>query len=500
MDNNKIEKFEKVKEEDIMSATPSVKKNYIYSLLYQILTMITPFITAPYVARVLGADGVGIYSYTQSYMTYFTMIAALGTSSYGMREIAQCRNNKAQYSKKFWEIELLTVLTTLICLAFWIILVFYSDEYRSYFIALIPMLLATMFDISWFYTGHEKIGYTVFWNALCKIIGVICIYLFIKNKSDVAIYIFINAFIHLLGNVSMWIFLPKMLVKVNPKEFEIKKHFKETLVYFVPTVATTVYTVLDKTLIGAITQDSYQNGYYEQATKIVNMAKTAVFVSVNTVMSARISYLFSENRIKEIRARIEKSLDFILLLGFAVTFGIIAVAEDFVPIFFGKGYEPVIILLYWMSPLILIIGVSNCLGSQYYTPAGLRAQSSRYIIIGATINLVMNIILIPRFGAIGAIIGSIIAELTITFLYFKNCSGFLTIKQVLQCTHKRIVAGLVMVMIVKMIRHIGLNGITLLVCEILIGAFVYFLMLCILRDSMLKEAFIMVKRKVHRNG
>ena len=111
---------------------PNIKKNYLYSLLYQILTMIIPFITAPYVARVLKTDGVGTYSYTQSYMTYFTMLAALGTSSYGMREIARCRTKKEEYSKKFWEIELLTVFTTIICLIGWIILILFSSEYKIY--------------------------------------------------------------------------------------------------------------------------------------------------------------------------------------------------------------------------------------------------------------------------------------------------------------------------------------------------------------------------------
>ena len=478
----------------------SVKKNYIYSLIYQILTMLTPFITAPYVARVLGAEGVGIYSYTHSYMTYFTMLAALGTASYGMREIAQCRDNKKEYSRKFWEIEILTVFTTFVCLIAWIILIVLFPTYRPYFIALIPLLLATMFDISWFYTGHEKIGYTVFWNAVCKIAGVICIYAFIKSQSDVALYIFLNSFISMLGNISMWVFLPKMLIKVNSREFKIKKHFHETLIYFIPTIATSVYTVLDRTLIGAITQDNYQNGYYEQATKIISMAKTAVFVSVNTVMAARISYLFAGNKIKEIKARIEKSMNFILLLGFAATFGVIAIADDLVPIFFGEGYAPVISLLYWMSPLILIIGVSNCLGSQYYTPAGLRAQSSKYIIIGAATNLVVNLIFIPRLGAIGAVIGSIIAELTISVLYFRNCSGYLKASQVLKCSYKRLIAGIVMVAAVKMLRIIATESVVLLMLEIAVGAITYFAMLLIMKDGMLKEAFIMLKRRVTKHG
>ena len=483
-----------------MDKKPSVKRNYIYSLLYQILTMITPFITAPYVSRVLGADGVGIYSYTSSYVTYFTLVAALGTASYGMREIAQCRNNMQEYSKKFWEIELLTVFTTLVCLMAWIVLILFSSTNKIYFIALIPQLIATMFDISWFYTGHEKIGYTVFWNAICKIAGVICIFVFINNKSDVVLYIFLNAFILMLGNISMWVFLPKMLVRVNPREFRFRTHLHETLIYFIPTIATTVYTVLDKTLIGTITQDSYQNGYYEQATKIINMAKTAVFVSVNSVMAARISYLFAENKIDEIKARIEKSMDFILLLGFATSFGIVAVAQDFVPVFFGEGYEPVINLLYWMSPLVLIIGVSNCLGSQYYTPAGLRKLSSKFIIMGAVVNLIMNLILIPKFGATGAVVGSIIAELTISVMYFKNCRGYLKVSQVLKCSYKRLIAGIIMVIAVKFVGELHLSNLLLLLCEVIAGGIVYFSVLFILKDSMLKNAFFMVKEKVCKNG
>ena len=475
---------------------PNIKKNYLYSLLYQILTMIIPFITAPYVARVLKTDGVGTYSYTQSYMTYFTMLSALGTSSYGMREIARCRTKKEEYSKKFWEIELLTVFTTIICLIGWIILILFSSEYKIYFIALTPSLFATMFDISWFYTGHEKISYTVFWNALCKILGVICIFIYVTDKSDLALYIFINSIMLMIGNLSMWIFLPKMLVKVNPKEFSFKSHFRETLIYFVPTIATTVYTVLDKTLIGIITKDDYQNGYYEQATKIINMAKTTVFVSVNTVMSARISYLFSEKRISEIKARIEKSINYILLLGFAATFGVVAIARDFVPIFFGNGYDKVVNLIYWMSPLIIIIGVSNCLGAQYYTPAGLRTQSSKYIIVGSVTNFVMNIIFIPKFGATGAVIGSIIAELTISVLYFFHCDGYLTIRQVSRCSYKRIVSGIIMLIVIKSISSCWMRGVLSLIVEIVIGALVYFVSLLLLNDAMIKEIFFVLQRKV----
>jgi O-antigen/teichoic acid export membrane protein len=483
-----------------MGKSPSVKKNYIYKLLYEILTIIIPFITTPYVSRVLGADGIGVYSYTSSYMTYFTLFAALGTASYGMREIARSRDDKQEYSKKFWEIELLTVFTTMICLCGWLIVICCSSAYRIYFICLTPLLLATMFDISWFYTGHEKVGYTVFWNAICKVVGTICIFVFVKDKDDLVLYILIQTLILMLGNFSMWVFLPKMLVKVDCRTFRFRNHFKETLVYFIPTIATSIYTVLDKTLIGAITQDEFQNGYYEQATKIINLAKTVVFVAVNSVMGARISYLFANNKIEEIKQRIGLSMNFILLLGYGAMFGIIAVAMDFVPLFFGEGYEPVVYLLYMMSPLIIIIGISNCLGLQYYTPSGRRGQSAKYIIIGSVVNLVLNVILIPFIGSYGAVIASIIAELIISVLYLMKCNEYMTLRLILKYSYKRIIAGALMLLVIYLFRSINMNDIILVVMEVLIGICVYFVTLLLMKDDMIWYFIKKIKRKLTKNG
>lgn len=475
---------------------PSVKKNYIYSLLYQILTISTTFVTTPYVARILGAGGIGIYSYTFSCMTYFMMFASLGTSSYGMREISRCRDDVMEYSKKFWEIEILSVFTTLVCLLAWTLVIISSEKYRVYFIGLIPMLIAVMLDISWFYTGHEKIGYTVFLNAVCKILGVAAIFLFVKSRNDLLVYVLINSIVLMLGNLSMWLFLPKLLIKVDFKSLEVKKHLKETLIYFIPTIATTVYTVLDKTLIGLITQDTFQNGYYEQASKIINLAKTVVFVSVNKVMEARISYLYAERKIDEIKMRIEKSFSFILLLAYGAMFGLIAISKDFVPLFFGDGYVPVINLLYLMSPLVVIIGLSNCLGSHYYTPAGYRVKSAKYLVYGSIINLFANLLLIPSFKSSGAVIGSLIAEGTISYLYLKNCDQVLTVKQIIKLSYKKIIAGLVMMITILSISQMYNKGISLIIFEIVTGIFVYFTVLIIIRDTFIIECIKSIKTRL----
>ena len=244
---------------------PSIKKNFIFHALYELLIFITPLITTPYVARVLGSDGAGIQSYTGSIMAFFTMFAALGTPQYGLREIARHRDKPYKASKLFWEIELLTVFTSLICLAGWIMLCIFWMEYRIYFLVLIPVLFSTMFDISWFFTAYEKIGYIVARNAFFKILNIVLLFTLVKSKGDLVLCIFLGSVTSLLGSLSMWLYLPKLLVKVDFRTLTFRHHFHETLVYFIPTIAVSVSAVLDKFLLGLIIHDFSLSGYYEHA-------------------------------------------------------------------------------------------------------------------------------------------------------------------------------------------------------------------------------------------
>lgn len=467
-----------------MSKNVSVKKNIILSTMYQILTLIIPFFTAPYISRVIGANGVGVYSYTSSIQTYFSMFAALGTVTYGAREIARNREDEYKRSKLFWEIEILTIMTTAICLIGWIILIGFSGVYKIYYTILTMNLFNTMFDISWFYSGLEQFKYTVTQNAIFKILGVVLLFIFVKNPGDLVIYITIMSLTTLLGTMSMWIYLPKFLKKVKIKELKIIHHFKETLVYFIPTIATSIYTVLDKTLIGVITGDQKENGFYEQATKIINMTKAITFTSLNTVLGARIAHLFVEEKMDEIHKRIDDSINYIFLMGFGIMFGLMGVAKRFVPAFFGSGYNDVIGLLKILSPLVIIIGVSNCLGAQYYNPAGLRSKSAKFIIVGSCINLILNLCLIPKFGSYGAAVATIVAELVISILYLRYCDGFLTLKKICKFSLKKLIAGLIMLAVVYIISELNLfrNSIVIAI-QVILGALTYGISLMILKDE-----------------
>lgn len=481
----------------------SVKKSILINTCYQVLTMLIPFITTPYISRVIGAKGIGIYSFTTSIQMYFSMFAALGTVSYGAREIARARNDERKRSELFWEIEILTIITSMICIFAWGILIAVSTDYKEYYIILTLNLLNTMFDISWFYTGLEQFKYTVMQNSIFKILGVVLLLIFVKQPSDLKLYIIIMSATTLLGTMSMWGYLPQFLKKINIKEIKIVYHFKETLIYFVPTIATSIYTVLDKTLIGLITNSEEQNGYYEQATKIINMTKALTFSAVNTVLGSRISYLFAEKRMEEIYNRIVMSINYICFMGFGIMFGLIGVSNNLVPIFFGDGYNEVINLIQILSPLVIIIGVSNCLGSQYYNPAGLRAQSAKYIIIGSVVNLIFNLLLIPKASSYGASVATIIAEMVISILYLKNCNGFLNLKNLVYYSWKKIIAGLVMLIILIIINMLSLNKFIVLALQLAMGVITYIVMLCILKDDLIIECFRKIKdfkERINKKG
>ena len=396
-----------------MSTQPSLKKNIAISTLYQILLVILPMITAPYIARVLGPDQSGIYDFTNSIQTYFAMFAALGTASYGAREIARVRNDEKMRSVLFWEIELMTVMTSAACIAVWFVFIFFANQYKVIYLVLTMGLFSTMFDISWFFAGMEQFTYTVSKNAVCKLAGVILMFLFVKRPEDLLLYIIIITASTMLGNLSMWLYIPRFVTKVDFKKLRFRKHFHETLIYFIPSVATSVYTVLDRTLIGTITNNRAENGCYHYTMQIINIMKALTFSSLNMVLGSRIAYLFAEEKYDEIKERIRDSINYILFMGFGICFGLIGVSRRFVPLYLGPGYDRVITMLMLMSPIVIIIGVSNCLGSQYYTPSGNRRLSARFIIIGAIVNFTLNLILIPRFWGYGAIVASLIAETVI---------------------------------------------------------------------------------------
>lgn len=492
----------------------SLLKNSILNTLYQVLSVLLPLFTAPYVSRVLMADGIGISSYVHSLASYFTLGSALGTIAYGTMIIAKQRKTKALYSKTFWEIELITVFSSLTCLFVWILLSSLYLEYRLYLLIMSFNILAVMFDISWLYSGLEKFHYTIAINFIFKILSIACIFVFVKTPSDLPIYLMISSVSILLGNISMWIFLPKTIEKARVDFRHLGNHLKQTLVFFAPAIATSVYTILDKTLIGVLIPGTttildsnglevtkkiseLENGYYEQATKLINIIKSVSFIGIVGVMTSRASFLYEENDIPQVKSLLNTTFNITSFLTIGSGFGIAAIAITLIPAFFGDGYAPVVEIVYILAAIPFIISISNVLGGMYYTPSGRRKQSSLYLIVGACVNLVLNIPFIILLKAKGAAIASIIAELSITLFYLFNCKKMLTIREIIKFTWKKILSGIIMFVLLFCFTHFiggAINRYILIGIQLFGGILVYCLSLFALRDRSLYELFSFLKK------
>ncbi len=473
-----------------------MKRNYILNTVFQVLRLLTPLVVTPYISRVLGVDGVGIFSYTYSIQYYFSIFAVLGATGYGAREIARSRDSGEETSRLFWEIELMVVCTSLLSISVWTVFVIMSGEYQFYYTILSLYIVAAMLDVSWFFTGLERFPEIVLKNIAVRLLEVALVFLLIKRAEDLYLYFIIMAGGTFFGNVSLWFSLPKHLCKVKLSSLKVFRHFKGTLVYFLPTIATSIYTVLDKTLIGAITKDTAENGSYEQTTKIIDIAKAVCFVSLNTVIGPRSTYLFAHKEFDKVKSTLKTSLEFSMLLSIGMACGIAGVSNIFVPWFFGDGFEMVAVLLKFMAPIIVIISISNALGYQYYDPAGLRLKSAKYLIVGAVCNLILNCLLIPYFKSAGAVVGSVVSELVITILYLKNCDGYLYLTDVLKMTWKKLIAGGVMLFGLIFVSNYLKPVFTHVVLSVAAGIVVYFLLLLLLRDNILFTFLKQGKEKV----
>lgn len=468
----------------IETNAPSIKKNYIYNTAYQILNFIVPVITAPYISRVLGADGVGIQSYTTSIVYYFTLLATLGTTLYGQREIAMCRDDKVESSRKFWEIEVLSIITTSGSLIVWTI--FLLNNHSSIALYYLPQtmtIIAVFFDISWFYAGKEQFRFVVIRNSAVKIIGTVLLFLLIHEREDLYLYIALLALIGLIGNITMWTYLPRFICRVQLIGFRknLVRHLQQTFSYFIPTLAISVYTVMDKTMIGVITRNSFENGYYEQASKIVRMSASLI-MSLNTVMTSRMSWLFANNRIEEIKTKLRDSMNFCLLLSIPMMFGLIGISHNFVIWFFGPDYGRVAPIMCVYSLLIFPISITNCISYEYLTPSGQRSKATRGIIAGAITNFVLNALLIPLSGAIGASIASVAAEFAVVLVYMTMCNGFMSWILVFRIAWKKFLAASCMFGIVLLIGFITHGGIVTSLLQVIIGGLSYLLLLLLFKD------------------
>lgn len=395
----------------------SIKINFAFNLLNTIVGLLFPLVTFPYISRVLFADGIGKVQFFQSIINYIALFAALGIPLYAVKEIAKNKNNIEKRNKTAVEI---LILYSLLTIAAYLIVMFitcFVDSIRndwSLFVLLSLHLILVAIGAEWFYQGVEDFKYITIRSLVLKLLTLVALFAFVKEKSDLMIYALLLVMAEAGNNIFNFIHLRKYINfnRDSFKKLNVARHVRPALKIFILNLVVSIYVNLDSIMLGFIVGTTAV-GYYTAATRITRTI-CGFSTALGTVMLPRLSSYYNSGQVEKFYEISSQGLSFIVSITIPMVLGLMVTAPLLMPIFCGDSFRPSILTLQIISPLILFIGISGLLGTKI-----LYAQDKENIVIystcfGAIVNFVLNIMLIPKYAQNGAAFSSVIAELLVT--------------------------------------------------------------------------------------
>lgn len=465
-------------------------KNFLYNIVYQLLTFVIPLILTPYISRTLGVDNIGVYSYSYSLVYYFILFTMLGINNYGSREIAKCKNREEQ-SKTFRSIHGLQLSCGIIAaVGYSILLLAYNYDHRLILILDSIFLLSAALDINWFYFGIEKFKLTTTRNLIIKLSSVGLIFLFVKAPEDLWKYTVILAGSTLLSQIYMWLFIRKEVDRVKISRQDILKHLRPCLVFFIPVISYSIYRVMDKTMIGAISAES-ELGNYENAEKIINIPISLV-TALGTVM---LPHMSKKNK-DEIRESIQETFKLSAFFTIPSAVALAIIAQDFSKVFFGAGFDKAGVIIQILVCTIIFSSIANVIRTNYLIPLKKDKIYVVSTIIGACLNLALNAIFIPMLGAYGACIGTIIAEFTLMFYQAVKTRHEIKYMRILSIYAKYFLSAGVMALVMIAVSMLHIDPFFRLALQLCGGAGIY----CLLNIDYILHDFLGRKPKSIATG
>lgn len=451
----------------------SVKNNLLSQGLYQFLILGVPLIVSPYLTRTLGAEQLGIYTYTNSIAYYFVILAALGISRHGQRAIAAASHDKNRLRKTFWSLYLVHMffsLLALMCYAGFIR--FFVKENRVVFSIQSLYVLSVLFDVTWLYYGLENFKSIVAKNTFAKMLELICIFTFVHTPDDLYVYTFIIAGSTLIGQIIMMPPLFRLIKPIRVEWNDCKQHIKPLLTLSISVIAVSLYTVFDKTLLGVML-DMSSVSYYEYANRIISVPKTLLGV-ITTVLFPRVCRLTESDNSEALKKIFDTSFYFTSLIGSGFTFIIIGVSRVFVPLYYGTDFEMTGDVMIVMAPVILIVSLGDLIRTQLMISKHRDGQYILCVVINAAVNIVLSISFIRIIGIYGAVIGSVMAELCGLVLETWFCRKDIKIKSTYLEALPFLLIGVISIIPMVMIEQsMGISFVVFLL-QAFLGCLTYF--------------------------
>ncbi|KFZ27413.1 MAG: putative O-antigen transporter [Candidatus Izimaplasma bacterium HR2] len=467
----------------------SIKKNLFYNTLLRMLNVIVPLITFPYVARVLTPVGIGKFDFSFAIVQYFILIAQVGIPIYAVRQCAKYSDDKDRLSRTVQEILLINVVMMFISYIGFIILIFAIKELFEYRILLLIIgfnIFSTSIGIEWFYQAIEKFKYIAIRSFIVKIITIVLIFTLVKSSDDLIVYAILIIVSVSLGYIYNFIYMNKHInIFKKYDNFSLKRHFKPIIYLFALTISVSIYTNLDKVMLGVISGNIYV-GYYGAANKIVKII-LAIVTSLGAVLLPRMSNYIEKQEYAKINELIKKSLMFILLISIPASIGLFLLANPIIIIFAGSEYIEAIKTIKIMSPVIIIIALSNIIGIQILVAHGKEKLTMASTMLGAAVNMILNFILIPVYYQNGAAIATIVAELSITIIQIVFAYKYIKGNFKFAYIYNYLFGGGLIILTTLVVRFFIDELIFQSFLTIFLSIFVYFGFLFLIKDSLVTE-------------
>ena len=395
----------------------STRKNAAYNVAYRMFSVLLPLVTAPYLSRTVGTDGVGLYSLAWSVSYVFCLIGMLGLNDYGVRTIAQARDNREELDRTFsgiWQMQLMVAGVTLL---FWLGYVFLvAGEEKTIALHLTMMSVSCLCSFDWCLMGLDIFKPIALRNTFVKSAAAACVFIFVKNRDDLWIYAFVWSLATLLGNLSCAATLRGKVRYRRVSMGETLKHLKPCAVLFMSVMAVNIYRTMDKVMVSTIA-GVHENGLYENAEKII-YCLSGFISAIGTVMMPKVAGMQKRGETERIARHIDRSMDLVICMVSAMSFGVAAVADRFAPLFYGDAFRYSGTLMIPLAFTLIMIGFANVIRTQVVLPQKRDSIFVKSVCCGAVVNLAANACLIPSMKSMGAVVGTLLAEMTVPVVQY----------------------------------------------------------------------------------
>lgn len=469
----------------------SIAKNALFNILYKVLNVLFPLVVTMYTSRILCPAGVGKVAFAQNVCSYFTVVAALGLPTYGIREIARHRNDRNKVDELFSDFFWINIISTSLCVIVYLMsVVFFFKSDTLLFLACGLSLFFNYLNIDWLYQGLEEYVYIAIRSSIVKCLSLIAVFVFVRTSNDYIIYALIISLALGINNIYN-IFYARRFARIKVSGLHFKKHLRSLLILLSSSLAIQLYSMVDTTMLGAMYNDSIV-GFYSNAQKTVNLALTVVS-AISAVFFPRLSFYFKSNRDKFNRC-VSSACKIVIYIALPSSLGIFLVSDDLVEVLFGSSFAPSISIIRILSVLLFVKSIGDVLAYQVMIATGHETWCFYAYAIAAFVNIVLNFVLIPVLQANGAALASVAAELTVNvpliLLSIRMVRINLNKKYIFSCA----ISIVFMFIVVLFLKSIISNPFVSLIFSVLFGIFTYYISTLIFRNEIASLVFGKIKK------